>query len=355
MNGMRVAAACCALTLGVAGCGGGEDRPPTDLGPMTDTNVSPDLGRDQGMIVALCDGPPGLYVAGSCTELAPGVRRFRPRFQLWSDAAEKERFVFIPDGTTIDNSDPDAWVFPVGTIFWKTFSRGGRRLETRILTKTAAGEGMDSWTFEAYGWNLMQDDVTRVSVDGLQNVLGTTHDIPSREDCLGCHAAATRDVALGFGSIQLADVNLPLSLDDLAAAGDLGTSIAMSDAQVPGTTVQRNALGYLHANCAHCHGGAAPQVGLNMQLLTGQTTVCETNTYVTALAATDSMGTCMAPGADALWSGAAKRVLPGNHLMSAIYLRMAARGSAAQMPPLGTEDADAIGLMAIQAWIMSGI
>lgn len=214
---------------------------------------------------------------------------------------------------------------------------------------------MDSWTFETYGWNQVQDDVTRVGVDGLQNVLGTTHDIPSREDCLRCHAAATRDVALGFSAIQLGDANLPLSLDDLAAAGELSSAIAISDAQVPGTTVQRNALGYLHANCAHCHGGAAPQVGLNMQLLTGQTTVCETNTYVTALAAVDNMGTCVAPGADASWSGAAKRVLPGSHLMSAVFLRMSARGNADEMPPVGTEDVDSIGLMTIQQWINGGI
>jgi hypothetical protein len=186
----RVAVMAFALALVTPGCGDGEDLPPVDLGPEDDMNVPVDLDLDRDMGPPPCDGPPGLYVEGSCTELAAGVRPFRPRFQLWSDAAEKERFVFIPENGVIDTSDPDRWVFPVGTIFWKTFSRGGVRLETRILTKVAAGEGMDSWTFQTYGWNQTQDDVTLVGVDGLSNVLGTTHDIPSREDCLACHAAA---------------------------------------------------------------------------------------------------------------------------------------------------------------------
>lgn len=357
---IRVVTVALALSLGVLGCGG-KDNPPVDQGPMEDLHVPEDMRMvvDEGP--PACDGPPGLYVQDSCTELAPGVRRFRPRFQLWTDAADKERFIFLPEDGVIDTSDPDAWIFPVGTILWKTFSRGGVRLETRVLTKTTAGEGMDSWSFQTYGWNQTQDDVTLVGVDGIDNVLGTTHDIPSREACLTCHAAASRDAALGFAAIQLADVNLPLSLDDLAAAGEMSNTIAIADAAVPGTTVQRNALGYLHANCAHCHGGSAPQVGLNMQVVTGLTSVCETNTYLTALGATDNgTGGCNTPGAASGWpyDGTPPNVVrvdPNSVSTSAIHLRMSARGNADQMPPLGTEDRDELGLMTIQTWIMGGI
>ena len=357
----RVATVACVLALALVGCGGDGDDPPTDLGHLEDLHVPVDEGPDEDQGPPACDGPPGLYVEGSCTELAPGVRPFRPRFQLWSDAAEKERFVFIPENGVIDTSDPDRWVFPVGTKFWKTFSRGGMRLETRILTKTSAGEGMSSWTFQTYGWNQTQDDVTLVGMDGVENVLGTTHDIPSREDCLACHATqATRDAALGFGAISLADVNLPLSLDDLAAADEMSDVITIATAATPGTTVQRNALGYLHANCGHCHGGASPQVGLNMQLLTGLTSVCETNTYLTALGATDNMaGGCTTPGADSFWGGTdVLRVAPNSVSTSAVHLRMGMRGAPGntnQMPPRGTEERDELGLMTIQTWIMGGI
>lgn len=357
---IRVATVAWVLGLGVAGCGG-KDDPPLDQGPLDDMNVPEDMRVDRDDGPPTCDGPPGLYVEGSCSELAPGVRPFRPRFQLWSDAADKERFVFIPENGVIDTSNPDRWVFPVGTIFWKTFSRGGTRLETRILSKTTAGEGMYSWTFQTYGWNQTQDDVTLVGMDGIENVLGTTHDIPSREDCLACHAtSATRDVGLGFGAIQLADANLPLSLDDLAAAGEMSDTITIAEAAVPGTTVQSNALGYLHANCGHCHGGASPQVGLNMQVLTGLTGVCETNTYLTALDADEDtpepVGSCTT-GTPSFWMGGAGvlRVSPNSTSNSAVHLRMSVRGTADQMPPRGTEERDELGLMTIQDWIMGDI
>lgn len=355
---IRVATVAWALGLSVLGCGG-KDDPPVDQGGVEDMNVPDDMRVDRDDGPPTCDGPPGLYVAGSCSELAPGVRPFRPRFQLWSDAADKERFVSIPENGVIDTSNPDRWVFPVGTIFWKTFSRGGMRLETRVLTKTSAGEGMDSWTFQTYGWNQTQDDVTLVGVDGIENVLGTTHDIPSREDCLACHAtAATRDVGLGFGAIQLADANLPLSLDDLEAAGEMSDAITIASAAVPGTTVQRNALGYLHANCGHCHGGASPQVGLNLQVVTGLAGVCETNTYLTALGAVDDgMGGCTTPGTPSFWMSTMgySRVASNSTANSAVYLRMGIRGSADQMPQRGTEDRDELGLMTIQDWIMGDI
>ena len=347
------------LTDAMASVDGGGDS--GDIGAAMDGGTDADTAMDSGgddQGPPRCEGPPGLYVDGSCTELAPGVRPFRPRFQLWSDAAEKERFVFIPENGVIDTSNPDRWVFPMGTIFWKTFSRGGVRLETRILTKTSASEGMDSWTFQTHAWNQTQDDVTLVGVDGIENVLGTTHDIPSREDCLACHAtSATRDVVLGFGAIQLADFNLPLSLDDLDVAGEMTNDISIVAAATPGTTVQRNALGYLHANCGHCHGGASPQVGLNMQLLVGQTNVCQTNMYLTALGATDNgAGGCTTPRTDSFWGGTEiLRVAPNSIANSAVHLRMSARGNANQMPPRGTEEQDETGLTTIQTWIMGGI
>ena len=66
-------------------------------GPGTDAGT--DAGHDAGP--AGCVGPPGLYAEGSCAELAAGVRPFHPRFALWSDGTDKERFVYLPPGTRI--------------------------------------------------------------------------------------------------------------------------------------------------------------------------------------------------------------------------------------------------------------
>src|SRR6188472_1678937 len=63
----------------------------------------------------------GLHAPGFAESMAPDVRSFRPRFELWSDGASKRRWVWLPPGTRIDTSDMDSWQFPVGTKFWKEF------------------------------------------------------------------------------------------------------------------------------------------------------------------------------------------------------------------------------------------
>src|SRR6185436_16418070 len=44
----------------------------------------------------------GLYCDISRLVPATGVRSFRPRFALWSDGAQKRRFIQLPPGTQID-------------------------------------------------------------------------------------------------------------------------------------------------------------------------------------------------------------------------------------------------------------
>lgn len=85
----------------------------------------------------------GLFADVATGTLAPDVHTFEPSFALWSDGAEKRRWIWIPPGTTIDATDPDDWSFPVGTKFWKEFSRDGVRVETRLLQRV--GPLDDDW------------------------------------------------------------------------------------------------------------------------------------------------------------------------------------------------------------------
>ena len=66
----------------------------------------------------------GFYIDAVNLEVAPGFRRYEPRFPLWSDGAEKRRFLYLPRASKINNSDMDNWVFPVGTILVKEFAKG---------------------------------------------------------------------------------------------------------------------------------------------------------------------------------------------------------------------------------------
>ena len=80
----------------------------------------------------------GLYARGRGEQIAADVLPFSPQYPLWSDGAEKRRWIRLPPGTRIDAHDADRWVFPVGTRLWKEFSLG-RRLETRMLERTRSG------------------------------------------------------------------------------------------------------------------------------------------------------------------------------------------------------------------------
>lgn len=318
-----------------AGADVGEDAPP-DVPVDAPDDVPADAGPP-------CMGPPGLYVEGSCTELAPGVRRFAPRYVLWSDGADKERFVSLPAGSRIDTTDPDAWVYPVGTIMWKTFRRDGLRIETRINEKIAPGTGIASWRMRTFAWSADQLSVTEVT-DGVVDALGTDHDIPPVALCPQCHSGAAVDVSLGFTAIQLNHDGSDVTLAGLFAEGALTAEIDTTDAVVPGGATTSEALGYLHANCGPCHGGPTPQpvtdplvfwidVGVRDESFTGP--------YTTAVSH------------PSMWSGAAFRIVAGDPDASAVIRRMTSRTVGVQMPPIASELPHPAGIGAVRAWINS--
>ncbi len=343
---MLVALASCAL----AACDDGEVDPdagapdsgspdPMDAGP--DAFVEPDTG------VSTCEGPPGLYETGDCTVIAAGVRAYQPRFGLWADGADKERYIELPAGATIDTFDPDNWVFPVGTRLYKTFLQDGVRLETRILEKDAPGNGVGAWDMRVYAWNEAQDAVTEVTnarESVRQNVLGTDHDIPGGADCVRCHGGL--DVVNGFSAIQLNHDLGGVTLQTLLDEGALTQPIAPADADAPGDATAEAALGYLHANCGHCHrenasDASAMVTGLWMWINVDDTTAEETDAYTTAVGERASY----------FHPSAFCRIHPGAPDTSLMTVRMGERGDRAQMPPIATEQPDPAGIAAVSAWI----
>lgn len=337
------------LLLGLAACGG-DDLPisTTDAGvddAQMDAAVADDAAEHDAYVVDTfvdppCSGPPGLYVEGSCTRLADGVRAYAPQYTLWADGSGKERYLYLPEGTTIDTTDPDAWIFPVGTVFWKTFAVGELKIETRILTKLTDEAGPGGWSMRVYAWNEAQDAVTEV-VDGVSDALGTTHDIPSHSMCERCHQGAA-DVGLGVSAIQLNHSGTGVTLSTLQSESRVSHPISLTSAVVPGDATAQAALGYLHANCGHCHGGEAPPGGFVMRLSVGAANVEDTGTYTT--------GVGVASG----WAheGVTARIATADPDASAVAVRMGIRGDG-QMPAIGTEEVDSEGLAAVRAWISS--
>src|SRR5690606_2496033 len=60
----------------------------------------------------------GLFAGPGVEHIAADALAYEPAFSLWSDGADKRRWVSLPPGARIDTSTPDAWEFPAGTRFW---------------------------------------------------------------------------------------------------------------------------------------------------------------------------------------------------------------------------------------------
>jgi hypothetical protein len=280
----------------------------------------------------------GLFADVESGRLAPGVRRFEPRYVLWSDGATKRRWVYLPEGSTIDTSDMDFWVYPEGTKVWKEFSRDGKRVETRMLHK--AGPTPDEWVMIAYEWREDLTDAVAVPL-GVENAGGTEHDIPAADACLFCHGNV-KDRLLGFTALQLSH---DLPGPNLMALGNEGFLSVVPEAPfvLPGDELAQDALGYLHANCGDCHNPTSEVFRtLPMELWESTKTlgsVEETSGYRTAV-------DLPVPGADV------NRIVPGHPESSMVVARMNLRGNG-QMPPIATEHVHPAGLALVSAWIRS--
>jgi hypothetical protein len=280
----------------------------------------------------------GLFADASMTALGVDVQAFAPQFPLWTDGATKRRWIRLPPGQRIDTRDMDHWQFPEGTRLWKEFTRDGVRVETRLLEKS--GSRPEDWRALAYVW--LPDGSDAVAApNGQRDALGTPHDVPSASDCFGCHGGMQSRV-LGFSAIQLA-YDAPDGLLDLDAlvASSLLSRPPTRRFTVPGDDVERAALGYLHANCAHCHNKARPETAgprcyephnsLDFRLVVNQLdTPQDTLTYRT---------------------GAPLAFKPGRPDKSEMLERMSKRESNWSMPLLGTEQVDADAVALLRRWI----
>jgi hypothetical protein len=272
---------------------------------------------------------------------------FTPQYPLWSDGAGKKRWVYLPECTPVDTSDMNVWRFPVGTRFFKEFSIDGKRIETRVIERI--GEGSRDFAYGSYLWNEDESEATLVSSEGLNNAKETSHDIPSKADCLRCHGSAPRgggipSRGLGFSAQQLNYEGDGLTLQQLVVSDKL-TDPPAAAFSVPGSSTEKAALGYLHANCGSCHNASSdglPQVDLNLWLDVETDSVEETGAWQTAV------GKPTALFSDQHVNG---RVVAGQPAQSAIWYRMSQRGNNAQMPPIGTEKLDESGLEIIFQWI----
>jgi len=281
----------------------------------------------------------GLYRDFERKELAPDVLEYDPRFALWSDGAEKRRFVRLPAGARIDTSDMDHWVLPVGAQAFKQFSVDGRLVETRLVART--GEGRFDYWMGAFVWNDDESDAL-FSPQGASDARDTDHDVPTVKQCGTCHNGEAGRY-LGISALQLGTPGGALGV--LAAEDKLTAPPPHLTFTPPGDERAGAALGYLHANCGHCHnpdGSSWPDTDLVLRLSFSDQNVADTGVYTTAI------GVDATSFIDDLHR---QRIAPGAPEASAVLFRMQQRGSKTQMPPFATEIVDEDGIELVARFI----
>jgi uncharacterized repeat protein (TIGR03806 family) len=296
---------------------------------------------------------------------AEGVLPYRLNTPLFSDYAEKLRFVKLPASTSAKYDAQEVMDFPVGTTIIKTFyfphdfrdpAKGRRLMETRLLIRNESG-----WKALEYVWNDEQTEAT-LEVAGERKTVryvdaaGRTHEqeyvMPNLNQCKSCHNRSEQMTPIGPTARQL---NGPLDygngpenqLTHWQRAGLL-TNVPESLANVPKAPVWNNpATGtladrariYLDINCAHCHrpDGPASTSGLNLSYFEQNPT---------------AWGLLKTPVAAGRGSGGFSHdIVPGKPDQSILTYRMASTDPGVMMPEVARKVVHTEGVALIREWI----
>ncbi|HEX4403936.1 MAG TPA: hypothetical protein VH560_03860 [Polyangia bacterium] len=326
----------------------------------TDASEVSALGITTLPVPASCAGaavPPlsllctGLYADITTKTIAPGIAAYTPAVSLWADGATKQRWIFLPAGMKIDNSNPNEWIFPIGTKVWKEFSRDGIRVETRLWQKVTA----TYWVDTAYQWNGDESAATATDGGDIPWGDGGTYHIPTPDECQQCHRGRT-DRILGFEQSLLGMAGAEgLTLGVLANQGRLTTPLAVQPPLVvgdDGTGLAAPALAWLHVNCGTtCHnrneGAAAFATGLFMRLDPTQLDGRSVKGF-------DTLTTTIGVAAVSPSFKGKTRIVPKDPTRSLLYQLISHRGTGVQMPPIATNVVDEADIPLVQAWIDVG-
>ncbi len=276
-----------------------------------------------------------------------GVTPYRLNTPLFSDGAEKLRFVYIPDGQQARADGEGLLNLPVGSALIKTFAFGAfdeggdrRLIETRVLLHRA-----DGWLALPYRWNAEQTEATLAVAGGRMPVTTPwgeeiSYRIPNKNQCKECHGLDGAVIPLGPKARNLSTEWLQGMVD----AGDLD-AMPMGADTIPlwedrdTAPVEAAARGYLDVNCAHCHrpGATASNSGLDLRWEQHEP---------------HSIGIMKRPVAAGLGAGGLLfDIVPGNPEESILHYRMASLEGGVAMPEMGKATLDKDGIAIVRRWI----
>jgi uncharacterized repeat protein (TIGR03806 family) len=292
-----------------------------------------------------------------------GVTPYALNTPLFSDYAEKSRFLYLPPGTRARYRPTGALDLPVGATLIKTFAypadfrRPGeavRKLETRLLIHKRGG-----WVANTYVWNEAQDqavlkragkrlDVSFIDAHGAQRQVD--YRVPNANQCKECHSLSGRIAPIG---VKARNLNGDFAYaegpeNQLAHWTRIGMLVgAPTPDKAPRTAVwdaageplEARARAYLDSNCGHCHNarGMASNTGLFLDLEEQRP---------------NRLGIRKRPVAAGKGSGDLEvDLVPGHPDASIIAYRMASTDPGVMMPELGRSLVHDEGLALVRDYI----
>lgn len=286
----------------------------------------------------------GFFTEAARQVPASGVTPYALNTPLWSDGAEKLRFIYLPEGTRLTADGEGLLQFPVGAAIIKTFAFGegeARRLiETRVLLHRAEG-----WVALPYRWNAEQTEATLALAGGRIDLVtpageAISYAIPNKNQCKSCHSKDGEVIPIGPKARNLSAE----WLGGMVAAGLLDR-VPEGAGKLPDWRTHATgpaaplARAYLDVNCAHCHqpGGGASNSGLDLRWEQSDA---------------HAIGIMKRPVAAGRGAGGHDfSVLPGQPDRSILLYRMDSAEPGIAMPELGKSSVDRDGVAAVRRWI----
>ncbi len=296
------------------------------------------LRDDEGLppLTSLPDTLSETGVFADMTKLRPAPRalRYSPRSALWSDGAEKSRFLLLPRDVPLAFDAEDAFVLPLGGYAVKTFARNGERLETRVILRTPDG-------FEAasYRWRADRSEADRIDLrTDVASAGGGPWSFPGTDDCRLCHTDSA-GFLLGVTARQIPEDTLRRwRARGAVTGGPPADRIARNAPLRSAAPLAVRARSYLDANCSSCHRADDP-----------------TNAGIDLRAAVPLFSTGVLdelPQHGDLGIDDARIVAPGDPERSTLLARMRTLGEG-RMPQLATHVVDEAAARVIERWIRS--
>lgn len=265
---------------------------------------------------------------------------------LWSDGAEKRRWLSVPPGSKIHVRADGDLELPVGSVVMKEFRLQGKPVETRLFVRHVDGD----WGGYTYEWADDGSDAYLLNEEKFEMIGGQEWFYPSTAQCLRCHTTqAGRTLGLEIAQLNKTFTyphdgqtkNQLVVLEELGLfdrpIGDPALQPRLPDPLGAGP-VDARARSYLHANCAFCHRpGASPRTAHDLQF---STSVAGTNTCNVAPIVSD------------FGIPNSKLIAPGDPSLSILSLRLE-RLDGMRMPPLASSVVDTQGMAVVNGWIQS--